>query len=260
MENNEQLAGREYWDSTYEVKGYVEPLNVSGYKNYCNRQILEVKEGVGLANKSVLEIGGGGSHWLAYLAEAFPSSNFRALDYSAPGCELITEYAQAHGLENLSVAQDDFLSPRESHGSFDVVYSHGVVEHFPDLGSVLLAQSRFLAGNGRMITVIPNMAGINGVLTKKINRGVYDIHVPHDLDSFVRGHEQAGLTVLESGYLGSSNFSVLSSCFSRKKGMVWHLYVFLTRISKALWFLESKGVPVPATKTFSPYIYVVSSG
>ena len=72
------------------------------------------------------------------------------------------------------------------------------------------------------------------------------------------GHRRAGLRVLAGGYLGSSNFSVLSSCLKQRRGISWHTYVFLSRLSKAVSLAESRLGNLPASRMFSPYIYAIS--
>ena len=84
------------------------------------------------------------------------------------------------------------------------------------------------------------------------------MHNPHDWNSFLEGHRKAGLTVISGGYLGSGNFGVLSSCFKKHEGLSWHTYVLLTRLSKAVWLLESKLGDLPGSRMFSPHIYAIS--
>jgi hypothetical protein len=74
----------------------------------------------------------------------------------------------------------------------------------------------------------------------------------------VEGHREAGLQIVASGYLGSSNFGVLSSCFSRPAGPAYFVYRQLTRMTKLLWLLESKGVNLPTTRVFSPYVFSIA--
>ncbi len=93
-------------------------------------------------------------------------------------------------------------------------------------------------------TLIPNMAGFIGVLTRLFNLGVYEMHNPHDLVSFLEGHRKAGMAVLSGGYLGSTNFGMLSSCFNERRGLSWHAYVLLTWLL-TIEYLECKlgGLP-----------------
>ena len=143
-------------------------------------------------------------------------------------------------------------------GRFNLVYSIGVVEHFSSLPEVLIAVKHLLAADGTMLTILPNMTGILGVLTRRYSRQVYDLHVPHDVSSFLRGHGAAGLTVRASGFLCSTNFGVLSSCFHGPTDRGWKVYRWLSRLTTVLWFLESKLGELPHSSLFSPYIYAVS--
>jgi hypothetical protein len=136
--------------------------------------------------------------------------------------------------------------------------SFGVVEHFTELSHVLLAKQKYLKDKGLMFTLIPNMAGSIGYLTKLFNREVYEMHNPHDWNSFLAGHREAGLMVISGGYIGSTNFGVLSSCFEKSQGFSWHTYVFLTRLTKAMGLVESKFGDLPSSRLFSPYIYAIS--
>jgi 2-polyprenyl-3-methyl-5-hydroxy-6-metoxy-1,4-benzoquinol methylase len=253
-----KLTEKNYWDSNYTSRKEVTPVSLVGYRNYCASKIYEKKEPFLKTSETILEIGGGGSSWLLYLAEKFPEKKFAALDYSEEGCGILRDALVAQGLKNFDIWEEDFFSPSERVGKFDLVYSHGVVEHFNDLSGVLRAHAQFISASGVMLTVIPNMAGVLGVLTKKMNRSVYDIHVPHDLQAFVKGHYDAGLEVIDSGYLCSNNFGVLSSCVSDKNDLKKILYKALSRLSKAVWFVESRYFNLPAIKLFSPYIYVIS--
>lgn len=254
----DKLTGKKYWDSTYAKRSSIPTISLNGYKNYCVNKIYEKKSALIARAENVLEIGGGGSAWLIYLAERFPEKRFSVLDYSHEGCEKLRDSVGGRRLCNVDVYEEDFFSPSHKIGEFDLVYSHGVVEHFNNLSEVLLAHSMFLSKDGRMFTVIPNMAGVLGVLTKWLNRDVYNIHVPHDLASFEEGHREAGLKVIDSGYLCSHNFGVLSSCASHRLSFNWWVSRLLGRLSQAAWLFESAVSPFPVTKTFSPYIYVVS--
>ena len=146
----------------------------------------------------------------------------------------------------------------EIQGKFDVVLSFGVVEHFSDLSQTLLEVKKYLKDGGTMFTLIPNMSGSIGHLTRIFNKNIYAGHNPHDLNSLLDGHQKAGMEILSGSYLGSTGYGVLSSCFNERRGKSYHFYVFLSRLSKAIWYFESKFRNLPTSKFFSPYIYVVS--
>jgi len=253
------LTTKDYWDSTYEARRALEPVELEGARNRCLRRIMHVKRPYIEAARSVLEIGGGGSAWLAYLALQYPHKRFASIDYSERGNQALSQFAEHRAVDNLEVYADDFFNAARYEQRFDFVYSHGVVEHFTDVAAALRAHATFLAPSGAMLVIIPNMAGILGPMTRWLNRPVYDVHVPHDLHSLSRGHEEAGLDVLDGGYLCSSHFGVLSSCVTRHSGWKWHVYRWLSRASKLSWWLEDRVVALPETKWVAPYIYVLST-
>jgi 2-polyprenyl-3-methyl-5-hydroxy-6-metoxy-1,4-benzoquinol methylase len=252
------LTNIEYWDQGYASRDGVAELTFD-WRNYVYGLIAAKIEGIGLDGKQILEVGAGDSMWLPYLARKYSGARFAGVDFSPAGCDRLARRAAAGKPVTIDIHNENMFAENSSlHGTFDVVLSFGVVEHFADLAAALLAKRRYLKDNGMMFTIIPNMAGSIGYLTRKFNRKVFDMHNPHDLDSFLAGHRQAGLAMTSSGYLGSMNFGVLSSCFEHQGGFPWHTYVFLTRVGKAVSLLESRVGNLPATKMFSPYIYAIS--
>ena len=231
-----------------------------GWRDHTNALIANKMEALGLGSKSILEVGAGDSQWLPYLAKKYPASRVAGLDYSSAGCDKLRARADALGAEaGISVHQEDLFAPYSAlHGQFDLVLSFGVVEHFSDLAYPLRAIRRYLRDGGIVFSLIPNMAGILGYMTQRFNRTVYDMHNPHDWQSFLQGHKEAGLTVLSGGYLGSSNFGVLSACFERRQGLAWLIHVYLSRVSKAIWLMEARFGDLPQSRMFSPYIYAIS--
>ncbi len=247
-----------YWDETYRKRNQLNQLVLDGYKGFLNRQIYDVLGSVNFSNKKIVEVGGAGSAWMILLASKFTDSVFVAIDYSKEGCTLLDKYSRDNNIDNIHIVCTDFFDCQELEGKFDVLYSFGVVEHFTDLSSVIVSFRKYLNDTGKMVTFIPNMTGIIGKLTKIFNKDVYDIHILYDREALVAGHVEAGMKVLRSGYLGSSGFGVLSSCFKKQRGIKYQCYKYLTRISKLIWAFEYRFFPLPSTKLFAPYIYVVA--
>jgi len=253
----EKLTDKAYWDGTYSRRKKESTRAFDGFLNYSNRMVLGKLLPTELGNKQVLEVGAGDSLWLPYLAKRFPSSRFAGVDYSERGCALLSQRAKDEGVDVDVMHEDIFVEQSRLHGMFDIVISLGVVEHFDVLESVLVAKSRYLKPGGILFTVIPNMAGLLGTLTRRWNRAVYEKHNPHDWPSFLRGHQQAGMEVTEGGYLGSIDFGILSSCFPDRKGPAWQLNRALVAVSVAGWWVESKVGGLPGSRMLSPYIYAV---
>lgn len=260
--SSERLTNSDFWDSCY--KGRVPtPFDDRNWKNLVSIQLVQLLETLQLDGKNICEVGGGDGELLSYLAKRHPSSSFSIIDFSPLGCELARKRAKNEGT-TLHIYQDDVFSPRtELHGSFDLIISHGVVEHFTDLAKIMEAKSRLLKEGGKAFTLIPNFSSpIYAHLCKHWSRSVYEDHIPHDMHSFLAGHERAGLIPLKNGYLGSVEFGMLSMAMAGPEKKTWfdrQLYLFLTRLSKAIHFFEYMTTYLPATRLLSPFMYVVST-
>jgi SAM-dependent methyltransferase len=255
------LTDKEYWDCGYKsLTGKNELPDLDDFRWLPDKRIVDLLEGVGLDGKDILEVGAGNSTLLLLLATRHHSgSKFVGLDYSEAGCAALRAGATKCRAD-ISVIQGDMFSPPEGlYRRFDVLYSMGVVEHFLNLANVLRDLKKYLKPGGVMVTVIPNMAGVLGTLTKRFNLAIYDIHNPHDLESLVSGHIEAGFRPIRSGYLCSTNFGVLSACFPARHGVSFQFYRVLLALSLGSWIFESKLFEFPKTAALSPYLYVVGS-
>jgi 2-polyprenyl-3-methyl-5-hydroxy-6-metoxy-1,4-benzoquinol methylase len=254
----QKLTEKSYWDETYRHRKKSSGRQFDAFLNYSNRMILEKLQDVGLAGKAVLEIGAGDSLWLPFLAKRFPSSRFAGVDYSAKGCALLSARALEDQVHVDVFNEDMFTDASALFGAFDVAISLGVVEHFDDLAAALAAKRRYLKPGGVMFTLIPNMAGLIGGLTRAWNRPVFDKHNPHDLPSFLQGHHEAELQVISAGYLGLSDFGVLASCFPDRSGFAWQCSRGLVAASVISWWVEAKIGTLPRSRVLSPYLFAIS--
>lgn len=255
-----ELTEKSYWEDGYQgVDEHSALIDLNDFRELPFRRIFDLIKSVGLDGKQVLEVGAGNSSVLLSLAKNCGMvSNFCGLDYTEAGCTSLRNRAAFNSV-NIDVIHADMFSPDNSlKGSFDVLYSIGVVEHFSDLPPVIASLSAFLKPGGTMVTIIPNMRGMIGYLTRKMNIAVYDLHNPHDIASLKDAHLGVGLDVLRADYLCSNNFGVLSSCVNSDSSVAWRLYVFLTRISKLLWRVEKTLGDLPKSQALSPYLFVIS--
>lgn len=254
------LTDRDYWNTGYlRARQTCTLPDLSDFRYLSQRRTIEAIETLQLNGKSVLELGAGDSTILLALAKRWgATSTFAGLDYSDAGCESLRQRANAIGA-HISVFQADLFSPPlHLTTQFDVVYSLGLVEHFVELDRVLAAAIRFLKPNGLMFTMIPNMRGVYGPFVKRYNRAVYDLHNPHNLTSFLQGHDRAGLEVIRSGYLCSTHFGMLSACFASPSARGWKLYALLYKFTLVCNLFESKIAKLPSTALLSPYLYAIS--
>src|SRR5262249_589370 len=140
--------------------------------------------------------------------------------------------------------------------AFDAVVSFGVVEHFVPTSRVVLALARFIRPGGVVVTIVPNMAGWLGALQKRLDRGIYELHVPLTPLSISQAHEEAGLEVLDARYVSTGEFYVGIPGENGDKaafgaGLALNAMRFL---SKVLWLAENLSCPVPSTARLSPYV------
>lgn len=258
---NQRLTSSDFWDSCYEGRASA-PFDDRNWKALVSIQLVRLIETLNLDKKKVCEVGGGDAEVLAYLAKRHPSSIFSIIDFSPAGCELARIRADRESVVMDVYQADLFYPPRELLENFDLVLSHGVVEHFTDLVDVMAAKKGLLNNGGKAFTLIPNFASpVYAHLCKRWSKTVFEDHVPHDMRSLLVGHEQAGLTPLDHGYLGAIEFGMLSMAMHGPEPKTWvdrQLYLFLSRLSKAIHFLEFKVVDFPTTRLLSPFMYVIS--
>ena len=136
-ENQIQLAFRNHWSLFHELMG--DPRFNGG--------------------KRSLEVGCGRGSLSCYFADA--GFDCTLLDLSAPVIDIARNIFSQNGLSaNFDVGDAENL-PYES-GSFDVVFSIGLLEHFEDPAKVLAEQVRILAPGGLFLGyVVPEYHGQN---------------------------------------------------------------------------------------------------
>lgn len=253
-----RLTDKSLWEGLYYASQRPNEIAITGFRNFSDRQIYERLGQIPLAGKEILEIGAGDSLWLPFLSKMYPASRFTGLDYSEVGCNMLLERARSQNVDIEIVQADFFKPPRALLNKFDVAISFGVVEHFDDLTEVLCAIKAFVKPGGWLFTMIPNMLGVMGWLTKKFNKEVYEAHTPHNLASFIKGHENAELDVIKASYLCSTNFGMLAMSVQNARQATHEFYRFLTRVSKFIWIFESHLFRLPTSVAFSPYIFCIS--
>ena len=263
--NNKPITSESYWNSIHVNKDgggvFFNDKKFEGVKFFSNVLLFE-KIKTFFRGGKILEVGAGSSDWLIKMARDLPHAGCTGLDYSRPGCESLAQKAKKYNLDDqINVVCEDMFSPPDHLvASQDFVFTYGVVEHFSDTAGALSALKAYLNKSGVLFTIIPNMSGLCGYLTKIWAPEIYKIHVPLDLENFKKAHLDAKLEILYADYICSSNFGVISSCFPKRNFMSprYLMYLILVRINVIIWWFERYIFRLPATKIFSPYILVVS--
>ncbi len=259
---NRDKAGKTYWDQTWENTNVLTEVNprLPGLNNHIYRKFheyfLKAFSGMETKGKKLLEIGCARSQWLPYFAKEFGFA-ISGIDYSEIGCVKARDILSRAGVSGEVVNTDFFNPPARMVHVYDVVVSFGVVEHFDSTIDCINAYTRYLGPGGLMITVIPNMTGLVGLFQKKLNRPIYDKHVPLDINMLRKAHHMTGLTSLACDYFLSTNFGVINmdGLDSNQIARIKKLFSrSLSFVSMAVWQIEGVIGSLPSSKWLSPYI------
>lgn len=252
-----KVTSQNYWETIYNgsVK-YKSPV-VHGYLGFINNQVTKSINRF-YPYKSIVELGAGGSDWLIHLALASKSEKVQGIEYTIKGCELLEKKA-AGVIKNLKVLKKDiFELNNDEIEKFELVFSNGLVEHFKDLEGVIGIKKRFMAEDGYMYTIIPNIPGLPGLLMRYLNKDIYDLHVPYNHEKLRDAHEKNGLYIVDSGYLCFFNYGVASACIDGASRFVVIMYKLLAIIGRLQLIFEFYIKKLPANKFSSPYIFVLA--
>jgi SAM-dependent methyltransferase len=256
-------AGKSHWESTWAHAAVPKATGShgSGPRGQANRELAAFLErwlGKQLEPRRLIELGCARSIWLPYFAKDL-GYTVTGLDYSERGCELARATLDEAGAQGQVVLGDFFDPPVELQSHFEAAFSFGVAEHFEDTSGCIAAFARFLKPDGRLVTLVPNMTGVPGFLQKQLNRAVYDKHVPLDREHLTEAHRTAGLKVVTSGYLLSTNFGVLNLTGLRSHTPSWlakRLFLAaLNRLSLVGWAVEPY---LPKVQALAGYVYCVA--
>jgi SAM-dependent methyltransferase len=205
----------------------------------------------------LLEVGCGGSVFLPYFRSEY-GFEITGLDYSEIGCEKSRAIQNAANIPADIHQGDMFEPPGGLPGAFDFVCSFGLVEHFRPTETAISALAQFCRPGGYLLTTVPNLCGILGDIQSKMNREIYDQHVPLSLEELGNAHLRAGLQVIECAPIGTLNMMVLN--FSGPKSWIPEviglpLAAFVSRVA---WALHRGGLPERPSLRLSPYLGCLS--
>jgi len=255
-------AGANYWDQNWSQADIPKLFdhNDQNLDNYVNLQLHEYLK-VLLKDKkefSVLEIGCANSVWPMYFYQQF-NAEIHGLDYSEIGCEKSRRLLNHYKIPGEIYCADLFTPPADLLEKFDLVVSFGVVEHFENTTDCINACAAFVKPGGMIFTLVPNIAGIIGSIQKRIDKSIYDIHVPLTSKMLRKAHENNALDLKSCNYFMSINLSVVHSGSFASHPFNPFFRRILSGISKIVWSLEKIGIKLPTNRFTSPYIVAVAT-
>lgn len=259
------LAGKDHWDEMWAHEAFppdIDPRNGSlwAHRDRLFHQIIQRILASRPEGLSLLELGCARSAWLPYFVREF-RYRVAGLDYSALGAQQTADRLRESGITGEVRCADLFQPPADWLGAFDVVVWFGVAEHFDDTTAAIRGAAAFLKPGGLIITEIPNLTGVNGWLQQRVNKPVYDMHVPLSAPQLAAHHAAAGLRVTAVEYVVPTDFGVvdideLPHGFDRRS-KDWLLYL-LRLAGGCVWWLDRRIGPLRPGRLTGGFVFVAA--
>jgi 2-polyprenyl-3-methyl-5-hydroxy-6-metoxy-1,4-benzoquinol methylase len=153
----DELTTRVHWENTWAVPPrWRLPSSLA----VSTRNIQRVLRPHVRPGMHVLEVGCAPGKILAWVASAL-GANVAGLDYSERGIDWSRQLFEVLGLQ-ADLRCEDVFETSFAPGTFDVVYSVGVIEHFDDPRRIVRTHVNLLKPGGKAVITVPNYAGIYG--------------------------------------------------------------------------------------------------
>jgi 2-polyprenyl-3-methyl-5-hydroxy-6-metoxy-1,4-benzoquinol methylase len=229
----QSLTRREHWDAVHSSEGvdvarpredvkpawprrslkrFVGSRLLSYMASYDEHQLWSVLCGryMPAPGATVVEIGSAPGEHLAKLSQAFGLVPY-GIEYSSSGVEVNRAVFSAHGLDPTNVIEADFFSDEcllRCGERFDVVVSRGFIEHFEEPSRVVDRHLDLLKPGGLLIVTIPNLRGINRVLTRLFHKELLPMHNLGIMSKthFLQLFDTTKVRPLTCGYIGTFSF------------------------------------------------------
>lgn len=200
--NTGALSDQSYWDSV--IESTVLPRIYDQGEYNVSRFDALFRSYIDEGAKTFFEIGCGASAWLPYFKQYY-SFNVSGLDYSEPGCLLAERNLDYFGRTPTEViyCKDIAVINDGECGIHDIVFSYGVVEHFDDPVAVLRQARKLVPTGGQIVTIVPNLIGWYGSVSKVLLPTIFAMHKAIDPKMLEQVHEQAGFRSEFCGYFGT---------------------------------------------------------
>jgi 2-polyprenyl-3-methyl-5-hydroxy-6-metoxy-1,4-benzoquinol methylase len=167
---NEKTSKR-HWDTLWERPARLRhPTSL----HVGIRNLRDLLKGHVRPGSKYLEIGCAPGNLLAWVRHKL-RADVSGLDYSEPGIAFARRLFDALGLAADLRCEDVFKTSFEP-GSFDVVFSAGVIEHFDDPRDLVAEHVKLLAKNGVALITVPNYGGWLGRVQGRLDPENLAIH------------------------------------------------------------------------------------
>src|ERR1700722_18324531 len=177
MNEMSEKAIREFWDAHPCGESQMEGLS-SDYEDFFRRydafryqreaHILRRLDAIDFKGKRVLEIGlGQGADSEQIIRRG---ALWSGVDLSRESVDRVTTRLRLRGLAYDHLACESALAMPFADNSFDLVFSHGVLHHIPDVVAAQKEIARVLRPNGRLIAMLYARRSLNYLLSISVLR------------------------------------------------------------------------------------------
>jgi len=204
MKKNVKLTEESFWDDEWKDTKIKLPYRLN-MKNYTNIAILNVLKHhlKHDKKKKVIELGAAMGPWLIFFNENF-GYQVTGIEYSKEGTDYARKNLKKVGIPG-KIVRGDLFKHKFKKGSFDVVFSSGLIEHFTDQTEVMKKHVELAKKNGKVVVIIPNLEGIGDRITYTFNKEFGEMHYTITADDLKKVFNKAKLKVDYVGYVGGFN-------------------------------------------------------
>ena len=251
IDDNRKLTDETYWDNFWSSVKL--PIIAKPPKTI---RLLLAKYIPKDTNLTFFEIGCAPGGWMVFFNKEF-GFNVSGIEYAKGASDLTKKNLEFYELPQ-NVTFGDFFE-HESPQLYDIVFTRGFIEHFEDNEFVV----NRIVGMSRkyVITVIPNLFGIGGLVSKIFRPDVYKKHVLISLKQLKKIHESQGLDILYCSYSPEFQLPIPfeKNHFSKKYPILSKVLNFPIKISnRILNFAIERIKWCPGTRLFSPSLVCIA--
>lgn len=199
MIDKNELTSKEYWDNYWgkdEIKYQEYDINKGVFHSYdllFRQHISDTRKRLNKKVLRVLDCGCGEGLIMRLLAEQYTDIELWGIEYSDSYYKAI-KMGKDLGLD-FHVLKCDLLSELDPEivGTFDIVMSLGLIEHFNNPDEIMHQMLTLLRSGGCFITIIPNFHGVFNFLWKLYDKNNYSYHIPVKKNNLLQYYDRQGI-------------------------------------------------------------------
>jgi SAM-dependent methyltransferase len=204
---------------------------------------------------SFLEIGAYPGYMMWYFQHYFDCRT-SGIEYVPWCCEAARRLLARDGVKGQIIQADVFsYAPPQNQPLWDIVTSHGFIEHFDDVTPAISKHIELTRVGGLVVLIVPNHSGIYGAVMRRLNPDKHRLHNCMDLSKAAAAVDSIGRTrTLFAGYVGRFGFwsSTLYETVLMRGRFVY------TIVRAPLWALEGMAqYLLPNSRAWSPTFMLV---